>query len=185
MTVATARDPRHAIRTSSGRLFWPLDAREEEIQLEDIAHALSQLCRFVGHTRMFYSVAQHSVLVSRLCPPADALHGLLHDASEAYLGDVSRPIKHQPIFAAYREAETRLQGLVYLRFGLTPVEPKTVKAADEKALHAELRDFIKDSDPKHIELAAGIPGIVAQRASFARDMFLDRFHALVNGKNGK
>lgn len=69
------------IATFTGGVFFPLAPRVEDVRISDIAHALSMLCRFAGHTRGFYSVAQHSVLVSRLCSQQDALWGLLHDAS--------------------------------------------------------------------------------------------------------
>src|SRR5271165_7548492 len=81
------------IQTYTGRVMYPLDPRPEEINIIDIAHALSNLCRFTGHVRTFYSVAEHSVRVSQHCDPKDALWGLLHDASEAYLADMSRPMK--------------------------------------------------------------------------------------------
>ena len=81
------------IQTMSGVIFYPLDPRPEEIRIEDIAHALSHQCRFAGHCREFYSVAEHSVRVSRELPQEFMLWGLLHDASEAYLVDLPRPIK--------------------------------------------------------------------------------------------
>src|SRR5579885_2784587 len=81
------------IQTYCGVAFYPLDPRPEEILIEDIAHALSMLCRFTGHVKRFYSVAQHCVYVSHRCDPKDALWGLLHDAAEAYLNDISRPVK--------------------------------------------------------------------------------------------
>src|ERR1017187_10636100 len=80
--------PHGSITTFSGIHFWPLLPNPADIRIEDIAHALSNQCRFAGHAREFYSVAEHSVRVSQLCPPEDALWGLLHDASEAYLTDV-------------------------------------------------------------------------------------------------
>jgi len=176
-------DPRprgQAIRVASGALFWPLDPIETEIQLDDIAHALSHLCRFTGHTRSFYSVAQHAVLDSRLCPPPAALYGLLHDASEAYLGDVTRPIKHSGDFEQYRAAERHLQALIYLRFGLAAQEPAALKDADTLALHIELRDLVTGSDPAHATAAGGHPILVPQRPELARHLFLDRFQQLVN-----
>ena len=97
------------IGTFSGLRFWPLDPNPEKILIADIAHALAHQCRFGGHASKFYSVAEHSVHVSKLCLPEHALWGLLHDASEAYLVDLPRPLKLLPEFAPYREAERRLQ----------------------------------------------------------------------------
>jgi len=186
-TVAAAvidrRPPLQAIRVASGQLFWPLDPLETEIQLEDIAHGLSHLCRFTGHTRWFYSVAQHSVVVSRLCPAPLALYGLLHDAAEAYLGDVARPIKHTVAFEQYRAAEARLQALIYRRFGLDPIEPPAVKEADMLALHVELRDLVLNSDPAHAVAAGTHPAIPAHRPELARHLFLQRFHQIVNTRS--
>jgi 5'-deoxynucleotidase YfbR-like HD superfamily hydrolase len=81
------------MQTFSGKRFYPLDPRPEDIRLMDIAHALSHVCRFNGHTRFFYSVAQHSVLVSLMGPEDAAAARLLHDASEAYICDLPRPLK--------------------------------------------------------------------------------------------
>ena len=87
------------IGTFSGLRFWPLAPNLEKILVEDIAHALAHQCRFGGHASRFYSVAEHSVHVSQLCLPEHALWGLLHDASEAYLVDLPRPLKLLPEFA--------------------------------------------------------------------------------------
>ncbi len=76
-----------------GQLIDIANPTDEMIDIETIAHALSQMCRFGGHTNQFYSVAQHSVCVSLLCDPENALKGLLHDAPEAYIGDVIRPMQ--------------------------------------------------------------------------------------------
>ena len=104
--------------TYAGKCVHPLDPHPDEIDIEDIAHALAHVCRFLGHTDRFYSVAQHSVLVSQQVPAADALWGLLHDASEAYICDLAAPIKRDPSMEAYRAAEQRLMACVCRRFGL-------------------------------------------------------------------
>jgi hypothetical protein len=87
--VSKTRGP--YIVTYTGRRFHFLDPKIDEISIEDIAHALSNVCRFTGHTKRFYSVAEHSCLVSALCD--NRLEGLLHDASEAYMSDLSSPLK--------------------------------------------------------------------------------------------
>ena len=128
----------------SGQPFWPLDPRPEEVRIEDIAHALSNQCRFSGHTLTFYSVAQHSCLVSDHCP-CFPLWGLLHDAAEAYLVDLPRPVKQslreQGVFI-FDQIETVIMAAVCHRFGLDPVEPREIKAADDLLLVTEARDLM-------------------------------------------
>jgi hypothetical protein len=130
------------IGTSSGLRFWPLDPDPAKILIEDIAHALAHQCRFGGHASRFYSVAEHSVHVSQLCLPEHALWGLLHDASEAYLVDLPRPLKQLPEFAAYREAERRLQRAVAVRFGLSEEQPASVTEADDTMLWIEAHSLL-------------------------------------------
>ena len=103
----------------------------------DIAHALSLICRFGGHCDRFYSVAQHSILVSHLCPERFKLWGLLHDASEAYLGDMPRPLK--AMLPDYRNLESKIQKLVWEEYDLIGPLPEEVKKADEIALSYEYR----------------------------------------------
>lgn len=98
------------IQTFTGRQFWPLDPRPEDVDILDIAHALSMKCRYSGHCRRFYSVAEHSVLVSRIVPEAHAKAGLLHDAAEAYLPDVPRPVK--PRLAGFKEVERKVEAAI-------------------------------------------------------------------------
>ena len=136
------------MQTFSGVQFWPLDPRPEDVHLDDIMHALSNLCRFGGHCRHFYSVAQHSVMVSRQAEAAaksDAreigIIGLLHDATEAYLIDVPRPIKRDLL--NYKEIEATLAIVIGERFGVRlDLLPELVKEADERALFTEKRDLL-------------------------------------------
>ena len=131
------------MQTYSGHQFWPIDPRPEEIHVIDIAHALANQCRYAGHCREFYSVAQHSVLVSRIVPPEHALWGLLHDAAEAYLVDLPRPVKrYSTLGDCYRDVESRLMAVVCDRFGLPATEPPCVKDADNVALMTEKRDLM-------------------------------------------
>lgn len=128
--------------TFTGRRFWPLDPRPGDVVIEDVAHALSMLCRFAGHCRTFYSVAQHSILVSYTCDPGDELAGLLHDAAEAYVIDVPRPLKRDACMAAYRDAEEVVHAAIGQRFGLASGIPASVKVADEIVLATEARDLM-------------------------------------------
>lgn len=120
--------------TRSGLRFYPLNPRAEEVLIEDIAFALSNISRFGGHVN-FFSVAEHSCNVSDHCPDELKLLGLLHDATEAYLGDVVRPLKQQ--LPEYREAEHRMWGVISGKFGLPAFMPKSIKDVDNRALLAE------------------------------------------------
>lgn len=129
------------IETYTGRQFWPLDPRPEDIDARDIAHALSLICRFNGHCEDHYSVAKHSMLMVEAAEREGrgdlALWLLLHDASEAYICDVPRPLKMLPMFADYRAIEQRLQIMIYERFGLVGPEPVEVKDYDRRMLCME------------------------------------------------
>jgi uncharacterized protein len=124
------------IRTYTGGQFFPFDPRLEEINIHDIAHALSLQCRYTGHCSRHYSVAEHSLHVADAAPPDLRLEALLHDASEAYLVDVPRPIKRSAEFSTYRRIEKSVQGVIYKKYGITN-EPSAVKDADRKMLAIE------------------------------------------------
>lgn len=135
------------IETFTGTRFRPLVPRNEDIKIQDIAHALSNQCRFSGHTREFYSVAEHSVRVSWLLErwghdTQTQLWGLLHDASEAYLQDVASPLKRQSCFEPYRAAEVQLMRAVCHVFELSPKQPDAVTTADLTLLATEARDLM-------------------------------------------
>ena len=125
------------IQTYTGRAIDILNPSPADIHIEDIAWALSNMCRFNGHVSSFYSVAQHSVLVSRHCEPRDALWGELHDASEAYIADIARPFKHTEVMKGYREVEARLMRVICDRFGLPHEQPESVTRADHLLLASE------------------------------------------------
>ncbi len=168
------------IRTYSGIWFNVINPNFEDIRIEDIAHALSNQCRFGGHCRRFYSVAQHSVQVSQLCRPEDALWGLLHDASEAYLSDVPRPLKHLAEFKAYRVAEERLQRCIVERFGLSAVQPDNVTAADDNALMEEMCSLMSVDASLLVspQSESSISTIKPCLPVEAEKRFLARFHEL-------
>lgn len=127
------------IQTAMGRQFWPISPRADEVFIDDIAHALGNLCRFGGHCTRFYSVAEHSVLLSRAAAghaPETRLWALLHDASEAYLVDVPRPLK--PFLQGYRASEDAIMAVICERFGLAAGMPDIVKQLDTGILTDEM-----------------------------------------------
>ena len=164
-----------AIATASVNYFDLLKPAESVILIEDIAHALSNICRFTGQTYL-YSVAQHSVLVSYLVPPEHALAGLLHDAAEAYVGDVSSPLK--ALLPDYQAIETRIERAVLARFDLPYPLPPCVKEADLIALATEKRDLWEKLEGEWGSLA-GIdpimPRILPIPPSLSYEIFMKRF----------
>lgn len=138
------------IETYTGLQFHILEPHPEEVNITDIAHALSMLCRFTGHTRFYYSVAQHSYLASFLVPPQFQLEALLHDASEAYIGDMSRPLKHfSECGRLYLEIEAKIEAVIKKKFGLPPTMSPEVKEADNSLLYAEKKALMEPCDWTH------------------------------------
>jgi 5'-deoxynucleotidase YfbR-like HD superfamily hydrolase len=138
------------LQTVTGRWVNPFDPDPEQLDARDIARALGNLCRFGGHSRAFYSVAQHSVIVSRLVEERggdteDAFAALMHDATEAYLGDMPHPIKHRSLLgAAFKAAEEHLENAIRERFGIKAEVPE-IKRADRALLATERRTFSAES----------------------------------------
>lgn len=138
------------IVTYTGRWIEPLTPNPDDIAIEDIAHALANQCRFTGHVKKFYSVAEHSVRVSYLLEDTGYKRdtqwaGLLHDASEAYLSDIARPVKRAPeISAFYDTAEDGLMTAIAEKFGFKWPMQKAVKWADDVCLRTEQRDLMQD-----------------------------------------
>src|SRR3712207_1626128 len=143
-------DPGPYIQTVSGRRVNPFDADPEDIDPADIARALANLCRFGGHCRAFYSVAQHSAIVCDLleergATPDELMAALLHDAAEAYLGDLPHPLKHRSeLGAAFRVAEKRLEAVIVERFAL-PDPADRIKPLDRALLAVERRTFSEET----------------------------------------
>ena len=132
------------MQTHTGKHIYPLEPDIDDIDIKDIAHALSNLCRFNGHCQEFYSVAQHSVIVCKLLPEDLKIPGLLHDASEAYLSDVPRPIKIN--FTEFQEYEDRMQRAICDKFSIEWPIPEDVKAVDRRVLRTEARDLMGNPD---------------------------------------
>jgi len=139
------------IGTYSGIHFYPLDPRPEDVKLTDIAHALANICRFNGHTKRFYSVAEHSLnvawlLENRGCKPKTVLYGLIHDAAEAYVCDVPRPLKRS--LKGYKDIERNVMMAIYQAFGImepAPYQKCMIDLADNYILALEARDLMLNS----------------------------------------
>ena len=172
--------PAGQIITYTGHYINPLDPDPDDIHLEDVAHALSLICRFTGHVKHFYSVAQHSVHVSENVPKKDALWGLLHDASEAYLADLARPIKHMPgLGDVYRECEARLQAAICKRFDLPEKEPESIKDADILLLHTE-QTYLMPNTPERHKAEETLRELSAWEPWLAKERFLKRYAELTD-----
>lgn len=173
------------LQTFTGVQFWPCDPLPGEIFIEDIAHSLARQCRFGGHCNPFYSVAEHSVRASYLVDKDYALWALLHDASEAYLIDIPRPVKSH--LHGYRAIEDGLMAAVCERFGLPREMPFPVKRADETMLVTEQRDLMAPQ-PAPWTFAQGIvvepliDRIVPWSALEAEFRFLARFNEITRGE---
>lgn len=165
------------MQVASGRPFWPLDPRADEVHLDDIAHGLSMLCRFGGHVKKFYSVAEHSVWCSLIVPPEHALQALMHDATEAYCVDIPRPLKRG--LSNYAEIEAAIWTATCERFGLVHDLHPSVKAADNAMCLAEAAqlmtrpeiDWSATGEPADVKVECWSPDDAKQR-------FLERYAAL-------
>jgi hypothetical protein len=178
MTTAETRPDHQWIQTYTGKKFWPLDPRPDEICIEDIAHALSQKCRYTGHCREFYSVAQHSVLVASQCE--DPVWGLLHDAGEAYLPDVARPVKRA--IPEFQQIEDRILKAVAERFGLSWPIPDCVHETDVRLLATEKLELMGTPPSEWFSLEQVEPldvVIVPWTPPSAEVKFLKVFHDLM------
>jgi 5'-deoxynucleotidase YfbR-like HD superfamily hydrolase len=178
--MAAPPAPGPFLQTVSGRRVNPFDPEPDQLDAGDIGRALANTCRFGGHSRVFYSVAQHSVIVSELVEqrggdPEEVFAALMHDATEAYLGDMPHPIKHRSALgAAFKAAEDHLERAIRERFGIRADVPE-IKRADRALLATERRAFSAEDwhwpeldgvEPLDLELEAWSPD-EAERA-FAR-----------------
>jgi 5'-deoxynucleotidase YfbR-like HD superfamily hydrolase len=168
------------VSTFSGNRFYPLEPRIDRVAIEDIAHGLAYQCRFNGQTCEFYSVAQHSLVVAGLVPPELRLAALLHDAAEAYLGDMVKPLKVLlPEFAAIEEKVTLI---IADTFGVDFSDYAPIKAADLIALATEKRDLMPHSVERwsYLDGVRALPEtIVPMSPRDAKLAFLDEFDRLL------
>lgn len=133
-----------SIYTASGRRVLLENPQPEDIKISDIAIALSRLCRYTGHSESFYSVAEHSVRVSEILPDEFKLTGLLHDATEAYLGDMSSPLKK--LLPNYRKLEDGFWTAIARKFNLPDPIPAIVKDADYEMFRREWQGLMFNSN---------------------------------------
>jgi hypothetical protein len=116
------------METLSGIRFYPLEAEVDKFSIKDIAHALSNICRWGGHTSYHFSVAQHAYIMSHLVSPENAMEALMHDATEAYLGDIPTPIKR--LFPEYLDIEDKLAKKLAVKYKYTYPYPTQVYKYD-------------------------------------------------------
>lgn len=172
------------LQTFSGGRFWPLDPRVEDIRIEDITWSLAKICRYGGHTKFFYSVGQHCVLGSRVVQdrtqdPKQALAFLLHDASEAYLLDMLRPLKRLPDFQFYKFLERSCMGVIGEKFSVTFDYP-IIKEVDNQLLFTERRDLMVNCWEWEHEVAPLNETILPWTWQEAGDRFTQQFADLTN-----
>lgn len=176
-----------SIITYTGKWFHLLDPVIEDIDIRDIAHALSMQCRWTGHCKFHYSVAQHSWYCSYLGPKKEAFDRLMHDASEAFMSDMSRPLKHYTdAGVAYRLQERMIQNAIRHRYGLGK-EPKSVHEADNQMLFAEKAQIMakvdwNDNLSIHKDFGTADVKIKPWSPAYAERMFLKRFKELYKRK---
>ena len=164
------------ILTYSGKKFFPLEPRPEYICIEDIAHALALTCRYNGHSKEFYSVAQHSVWMSRKIR-GDKKWLLMHDAAEAYLSDVPRPIK--PMLSEFKKIEDSILDAISQKFKLGKMPAKEINHADLVMLATEKRDVLLPCPEWDLVLPEPLPlKIMPWPWKIAEELFLDRVKEL-------
>lgn len=167
------------ITTRSGRQVSLLDPQPNQIDISDIAHGLAFQCRFNGQTTRFYSVAQHSLMVAAILPDYLKLAGLLHDAAEAYVGDVIQPLKQ--LLPEFHLIEHRFMQVIGLRLGINLGHHAEVKKADLIALATEKRDLLPRERNRWPELEGIVPLsrlTLPMSAEQAEEAFTRMFFAL-------
>jgi hypothetical protein len=166
------------MQTYSGNKFWPSDPRPDEIHIGDIAASLSKMCRFGGHCLNFYSVAEHSVHCARHVAEPFRLAALLHDASEAYIVDIPRPIK--PSLSGYYEIESGIMGVIAAKYGFQWPLPPEVKHVDNSILRDEREQNMAGMNVISSVWGDPLPGLGVELQFWdpdqAKEMFLDEFH---------
>lgn len=152
-----------AIRTWSGLYINVFDPQPDQICIEDIAHGLAMRCRFGGHTKSFHTVAEHCIFMCDNVPDHLKLQALLHDASEAYIGDMPTPIKQS--LPDYLMLEGTLMDAIGRKFGFDGVNlDPLVKVLDRSALEWEWEHKVLDDSVQSLTIDR------------VRALFLQRYH---------
>jgi uncharacterized protein len=174
------------IQTYTNKKFHILDPQPEDICIEDIAHALAMQCRFTGHTRHHYSVAQHAYYASLIVAPGFEFEALNHDDSEAYLCDMNRPMKHYTTAGAeYMKVESVIEHAIARKLGLPLTMSPEVKVADNAMLYAEKAQLMPamEWDTRWSDKGAADIKIHKWTEEEAEERFLGRYyHLLIRGK---
>lgn len=177
-------EPTGWIQTYTGKKFFPMRPTLDTICIEDIAHSLSMLCRFTGHSQSFYSVAQHSVLVSNMCSEENKFFGLMHDAEEAYTNDLARPIKRLKEFEFFRKAGENIHKVIREKFELPTEEPEEVKLVDTKMLATEARDLMSPLHQDWKQYSEPYDFVIIPlQPKEAKELFMERFNMLYKGNS--
>lgn len=171
------------IFTYTGKVVDPFNLNINDIDINDISHALSMTCRFCGHCNKFYSVAQHSVIISRFASKENKLWGLLHDATEAYFGDLPSPIKKSIPF--YKDAEIQASKIIAKKFNLPESIPDEIHSLDKRLLLTEsfylmpkpIYNGEYDIDPLHVS------DFICLSPDDSQMLFKSTFFNLINKKN--
>lgn len=178
--------------TFTGRVFYPWDPRPEDFCIEDIAHHLSHVsCRYGGACRRFYSVAEHSVLISCLAPDPWKLEALLHDVGEMISGDLVQQIKHARGMTAFRRLDKRTTAAAFKWAGVKPTRASTaaIKELDNRIVRDEIRALLKGWEiyikhrPGIAELRPTGALVVGLQPERAEQLFLARFESLTRERN--
>jgi hypothetical protein len=170
------------LQTNNGGKFHVANPAPEEIDVRDIAHALSMLCRYSGHCKNFYSVAEHCCHIYDWLPVEYKLEGLMHDASEAYLVDIPRPIK--PYLNNYYDLEKRIMAVIAMKYGFPGLMTERVKEADNRILRDERYQNMMITDVPDEEWGCPLPALDITLKYWspkrAEKEFLKRFKEIVN-----
>lgn len=178
MTETVRRIVGPTILLNSGSYFDFMAPQQSAFTIGDIAHALSMICRFAGHCQRFYSVAQHSVHCCDLAPPEHAYAALMHDAPEAFVGDVAKPLK--VMLAEYKTIEDRVEEAVFERFVVPSPLPPCIKEIDVVMLATEQVQLMANRDDWNYTRGRKPANLVIPSWSHnqAKDEFLSRFERL-------